>query len=1123
MLSRILFIIREQRAVALAATIVTAGAMAAFALTLSASAQSETEPWQAAVTGVTAGPGDDPGELLITWDAHPENANDYRVKWAEENGWFRPWDNTNWNAYPVPNSLTVTGLNPGDSYKVAVRARFDDGASNWSDLAIGAAAIDPMKPPVTGLSVEPGENSGELVINWDPHPAGPNDYRVKWAEEDGEFRRYGDRDWNAYPTGTTHTVTGLTPGATYKAMVLSRFDDRKRSDWTEAVTGPAALQPNLPAAGQPAITGTVEVDETLGVDTSGISDGNGMTNAEFSYQWIRSAEGADEDIAGETGIDYPLTEGDAGNAFKVRVSFTDDDGYSESVTSDATDVLLVAETQVASSGSEPDGEDLPADATTTGALVMGETATGNIGTGDDKDWFRVELTEGVYYRFRMKGAGTTDGTLENLDLRGIADEDGNYLTPSGSDNRGTANYARIEWKASQTGTFYLVAKSWGSQTGTYLVAASVISDGDTVPADTTTTTELAVGGWLLYVIETGSDRDWIKVEMAEDMWYRFELNTRNATGEMAGHFPGLFKIRDPEGAGIADTTMVFPHNTGPPYDRSETRVVMYFQAQTAGHHYVVAGSALNTTGMFTIKVEAMADDDHSADASTDGTVAVDGTVMARLEIPQDHDWFKIELEADKTYKVDVLGTSTGNGTLRNPGLNGIYDSSGQLVADTADNDRGAFMDARKYFTPSEGGTYYVAAASAWGTQVIPGNRGTYRVGVTEVASDIPGNTSTTATLTVGTDVFAEIDRPGDKDWYKFETEADKAYLIQARAGSQLYGNVGTPYALGIYDVDGNAVTDLGGGHRQNLNRKQGQLYLDPGQAATYYFSFGARGPTHSDAGFDVITPTGTYLARVIEVDDDLPGDDTTLAAAPLAGKHRGVFEMIGDHDWYKFTGTVGKAYFIKAHGNWSGHFNRRIDIDIDGVFDTERNRMPGTFAQWNAGLTTATYLDAMVYFVPTVTATYFIGVASPFTHYDDFGNYNLTVHELPPDLPDGTSTTAAVAVGGTYSGWIEQKRDRDWVRMTLIADEEYEIHARGKPTSDGSLRNPHIYKIADSTGQNIRGTSNADGGEGYNAMVTFTPTVSGDYYVEVGGEFIGPFLQYGTYTIEIVDVDGDGM
>ena len=64
-------------------------------------------------------------------------------------------------------------------------------------------------------------------------------------------------------------------------------------------------------------TGTVEVDETLGVDTSGISDENAMNNAEFSYQWIWSAEDADADIAGETGSEYTLTEDDAGYAFKL--------------------------------------------------------------------------------------------------------------------------------------------------------------------------------------------------------------------------------------------------------------------------------------------------------------------------------------------------------------------------------------------------------------------------------------------------------------------------------------------------------------------------------------------------------------------------------------------------------------------------------------------------------------------------------------------------------------------------------------------------------------------------------------------------------------------------------------
>ena len=77
------------------------------------------------------------------------------------------------------------------------------------------------------------------------------------------------------------------------------------------------------------------------MDTSWISDENGMTDPAFSYQWIRSAEGADEDIAGETGSEYTPTEDDAGYAFKVRVSFTDDDGYAESVATAAVSLRWI--------------------------------------------------------------------------------------------------------------------------------------------------------------------------------------------------------------------------------------------------------------------------------------------------------------------------------------------------------------------------------------------------------------------------------------------------------------------------------------------------------------------------------------------------------------------------------------------------------------------------------------------------------------------------------------------------------------------------------------------------------------------------------------------------------------
>ena len=44
----------------------------AIVATVPSSAQTEQQPWQMAVTGLAVAPGNAPGELHITWDAHPE-------------------------------------------------------------------------------------------------------------------------------------------------------------------------------------------------------------------------------------------------------------------------------------------------------------------------------------------------------------------------------------------------------------------------------------------------------------------------------------------------------------------------------------------------------------------------------------------------------------------------------------------------------------------------------------------------------------------------------------------------------------------------------------------------------------------------------------------------------------------------------------------------------------------------------------------------------------------------------------------------------------------------------------------------------------------------------------------
>ena len=105
-----------------------------------------------------------------------------------------------------------------------------------------------------------------------------------------------------------------------------------------------APPPNQAATGQPTITGTPQTGETLSADTSGISDANGLTNAQFNYQWIRNDGTTDTEIVGATAQTHTLTQNDAGTAIKVQVSFTDDHGYSESVTSTATAAVTAVET-----------------------------------------------------------------------------------------------------------------------------------------------------------------------------------------------------------------------------------------------------------------------------------------------------------------------------------------------------------------------------------------------------------------------------------------------------------------------------------------------------------------------------------------------------------------------------------------------------------------------------------------------------------------------------------------------------------------------------------------------------------------------------------------------------------
>ena len=140
-------------------------------------------------------------------------------------------------------------------------------------------------------------------------------------------------------TSSTYTLVEADEGKTIKVRVSLTDDAGNEETLTSQPTSAVAARPNNAATGAPTISGTAQVGQMLTASTSGISDSDGLTNATFAYQWLSSR---DAEIDGATSSTYTLAAADEGKTVKVRVSFTDDRGHQETVTSTATAAVTAA-------------------------------------------------------------------------------------------------------------------------------------------------------------------------------------------------------------------------------------------------------------------------------------------------------------------------------------------------------------------------------------------------------------------------------------------------------------------------------------------------------------------------------------------------------------------------------------------------------------------------------------------------------------------------------------------------------------------------------------------------------------------------------------------------------------
>ena len=175
---------------------------------------------------------------------------------------------------------------------------------------------------------------GSITLSW----SAPNDDSVTGYQILRRRPREGEdtllvRVENTGSAATTFTDTNVEADKlyVYRVKAINEAGVGEQSNYVNAET-PAE---NSAATGAPTISGTVQVGETLTVDTSSIDDADGLNDVSYSYQWLAN----DINVAGATGSSYTLTDAEEGKTIKVRVSFADDAGTEESLTSGATGVV----------------------------------------------------------------------------------------------------------------------------------------------------------------------------------------------------------------------------------------------------------------------------------------------------------------------------------------------------------------------------------------------------------------------------------------------------------------------------------------------------------------------------------------------------------------------------------------------------------------------------------------------------------------------------------------------------------------------------------------------------------------------------------------------------------------
>ena len=642
-----------------------------------------------------------------------------------------------------------------------------------------------------------------------------------------------DQDWFAITLDAGQTVRATSDNF---AADLSAYDD---AGGFVASGGPEGLVFTAVTAGTYYIEAAGFGPETYTLSVEGITDDyaadasttgvitlGGIATGEFEVEFDRDWFAFDA-AGGETvtfGLDIPesiqiLDDTGTFLAFGFEtLSYTFEQAgryYIEVEGTTVTPYVLSADTLT---------DDYADDTTTTGTITLGGFEVGETETDFDSDWFAFQANAGDEVTFSVDVPSDIS----------IYDAQGNFLS-------GGMDVFAFNFDAAGT---YFVGVT-GFQTGIYTLSA--FASEDDFAADTTTTGTLALGGTSSGTWEVDFDSDWFAFEATAGDTVRFSLDS-----------PENISIYDAQGVFLANNFESLTYTFG-----------------TTDTYYIAAESGI---GGIDYQLSAqLAQDDFADDASTTGTLALNGSSQGEFEdeFNFDSDWFAFEAMAGQTVRFDIDVPE---------GLS-LFDAQGNFLA-------GNLEGFTYNFT--ETATFYVAAE---GLGPIA-----YTVSATELVDDIAGSTATDRVLEVGGSDTGVINFAEDSDWFAVTVDepTNLAFTVDS------FDEFGF-FDLTLFDADGNPIT--GGGNTLNTSV----------EAGTYYV--GVRGFDPAD-----------YTISLDTFEDDYSEDDSTGGLAIVNGTVYGTIDFEGDRDWFAIELEQGQTI---QPSSTTGGFGEIYDANgnfVDGFF-----------------------------------------------------------------------------------------------------------------------------------------------------------------------------------------------